>query len=663
MIEILRAWGAGTVADVRAYTLREFGWQPSGDELSMVLQFLASSELTKHPPGGTSSSYAATAAKARQIGPLALAKTYLFFRVPLVRPQRFLNATKGLAEIVLSRGMVFFLVFAGALGLFLAARQLDAFLAYAGRFFSLEGAAYYAVAIFFIKIIHELGHAWQATLRGVRVPVMGVAFMVMFPLLYSDVSDAWRTRNRRDRLMIDAGGVMMELGIAALATLLWVFLPDGPARSIAFAAATTSWVLSLAVNLNPFMRFDGYYFLSDAIGVQNLQPRAFALARWRLREGLFGLGDAPPEPFSKRMRRFLIAYAVVTWIYRFFLYLGIALLVYALFFKALGVLLLVVELTFFLGVPILAEVKTWFRMRSRIVKRPRFWISAACLGILIVLLFVPMRVTVKVPATLGFARETGVYPSQAAMLLENLAVEGKDVRAGEPIFVFTSTEMMRETQAAERRERLALLRFERRGATAQDRAQSLVLEQELRAARDRISGLTTAAGNLTIRAPFDGRLLDVNSSAKEGVWFDGRARLATLVEPEVLSISGYISEDDLARVSLDDRGRFIPEDPTLETVFAEISDIAGYTAKGLGRGYLSASNGGAIPVERSAENRSEAPFGAWFALTATLPEVAGARLSFRRPVRGVFVVKGRHESLFIRGFNQVARILLREFEV
>jgi len=104
----------------------------------------------------------------------------------------------------------------------------------------------------------------------------------MFPVLYTDTTDAWRLTDKRKRLLIDSGGIIVELTIAAIAIFLWSFLPDGPARSAAFFAATTSWVLSLMVNLNPCMRFDGYYLLGDLFGIQNMQARGFELGRWKM---------------------------------------------------------------------------------------------------------------------------------------------------------------------------------------------------------------------------------------------------------------------------------------------------------------------------------------------------------------------------------------------
>ena len=92
----------------------------------------------------------------------------------------------------------------------------------------------------------------------------------------------------------------------------------------------------MPINLNPFMRFDGYYVLSDLLDVPNLQPRAFALGRWRMRELLFDLGDAAPEAMPTRLRRGMVLYAWLTWAYRLVLFIGIALLVYHPVFQAAG---------------------------------------------------------------------------------------------------------------------------------------------------------------------------------------------------------------------------------------------------------------------------------------------------------------------------------------
>src|SRR5690606_41096448 len=108
----------------------------------------------------------------------------------------------------------------------------------------------------FAMFCHEFGHAFMAKRAGCRVQSMGLASMVLLPMLYTDVSDAWRVNDRRSRLLIGAGGVLAELLLAVIALLAWSLLPDGPARTAAFMLASATWITTLVINLNPFMRFD-----------------------------------------------------------------------------------------------------------------------------------------------------------------------------------------------------------------------------------------------------------------------------------------------------------------------------------------------------------------------------------------------------------------------
>ncbi len=192
-------------------------------------------------------------------------------------------------------------------------------------------------------MVHEFGHAYTTKRFGCRVPTcMGLALLVMVPVLYTDVNESWKLTDRRHRLAIGLAGVTAELCCAAIAMCAWGFLPNGPARSAAFLVATSTWITTVLINLSPFMRYDGYYVLSDWLETPNLHQRAFALARWWLREKLLGLDDPPPEALPESRRRLLVFFAFLTWAYRFTLFLGIAAVIYHFAVKAVrGVAMMV----------------------------------------------------------------------------------------------------------------------------------------------------------------------------------------------------------------------------------------------------------------------------------------------------------------------------------
>ena len=185
------------------------------------------------------------------------------------------------------------LLIAGALvALFLVSREWESYTHSLIEMLTLDGLLWMGVALSATKVLHELGHGLAARRFGCRVPSMGVAFLVLWPVLWTDTTEAWRLVRRRDRLLIDASGMLAEISVAVLATIAWAVLPDGHARNAAFTLSSSTWLLTLLVNTSPLMRFDGYYLLSDLLDIPNLQDRAFRLTRWRIREWLFRPGVA-----------------------------------------------------------------------------------------------------------------------------------------------------------------------------------------------------------------------------------------------------------------------------------------------------------------------------------------------------------------------------------
>ena len=120
--------------------------------------------------------------------------------------------------------------------------------------------------------------------------------------------------------------------LAAWATLFWSFAPEGNVKGALFFLATTAWVLTVAVNASPFMRFDGYFILSDTLDYPGLHERAGNWAKRWLRWHLLGLEDPIPDNVSPAFARFLTLFAFATWVYRLLLFVGIALVVYNVFY-------------------------------------------------------------------------------------------------------------------------------------------------------------------------------------------------------------------------------------------------------------------------------------------------------------------------------------------
>jgi putative peptide zinc metalloprotease protein len=149
-------------------------------------------------------------------------------------------------------------------------------------------------------VMHELGHASAVAYFGGRPGGIGFTFYVIYPALYSDVTSAWALR-RRQRVVVDIGGVYFQIVFAAGVSTLGL-----PGADIALAMTA----FSLLMTLQPFLKFDGYWLLSDALGVANLaKERARMLVSLWLR---FTGRTAEPFPWSVAVTATLGLYAVAS---------------------------------------------------------------------------------------------------------------------------------------------------------------------------------------------------------------------------------------------------------------------------------------------------------------------------------------------------------------
>ncbi|UCF76982.1 MAG: hypothetical protein JSU71_06915, partial [Betaproteobacteria bacterium] len=394
--ELLARWDAGNADALVSRVRAETPLEPDADDVAALIRFLEHHQLL-HAKSARDTARLAT--QRRMLRPSLwryLLHNYLFFRIPLVRPQRFLEATLPYVSFLLRPLTLGLIALASLFGLVLAARQWDAFTATFGASLTLAGLLGYLGALAVAKSTHELAYAYVATRYGVRVAHMGVAFMVLWPLLYTDTAESWKLSNPRQRLAIAGAGIGAEFALAGLATLGWSIVADGALRNALFFLATTSWVITVGINASPFMRFDGYFLLSDLLDMQNLHERSGALARALLRRQLLGWNEPDPEYFPSRLRAFLIAFALVTWVVRLTIFIAIGLAVYYFFFKLAGIFLLAVELGWFVVRPVLAELKVWHARRAETTRRAKFgWLLLAVL--MLIMLAVPWQDRVDGP--------------------------------------------------------------------------------------------------------------------------------------------------------------------------------------------------------------------------------------------------------------------------
>ncbi|MAM71307.1 MAG: hypothetical protein CMP91_09220 [Gammaproteobacteria bacterium] len=577
----------------------------------------------------------------------------LFFRFPLWNPDKFLDNTLPSIRWLGNKVTIYLFVLITFLGIYLFSRQVDEFFSTFQYFFSWSGIVIYILALTFIKIFHELGHAYVAKAHGCRVPTIGVALIMGWPVLYTDTTDSWKIASNKKRMQIGVAGVSVELVIASLSLFLWSVTPDGSMRSAFFLLSTTTWIMSVFVNFNPLMRFDGYYLLSDLLRVPNLESRSFNMAKWWIRERLFGIGIEPPEHF----RPVFVIYAVSVWIYRFFLFLGITFIVYTFFFKALGMALFVATLIQFLVLPVLKEVKVWWEMRDKIKWNKHALRTSAIVLIILGLIFIPWQTNVPVAAVLR-GQIADLYVPEAGQLISMPDVALADeINEGQVLFEINSPQLERDINQATARYTELRWTQASQGFNNNLRSQSRVVNSELVTQNEILRGLLQKNEQLLIRAPISGKIVDIAPDIQVGDWLPSGLKIATVVDETDRDIVAYIEEGQLDRIELGMPARFFPENIEHGVLNAFVRSIDLVAVTELDNMYQASTFGGDLAV-REDENGVMNLVNSHYRIELGLNEPA--RLETQQVIRGTAVIEGLPASFFSRVRKRFVAVFLRE---
>jgi putative peptide zinc metalloprotease protein len=646
--ECLLRWGAPAAA-VAAEIAAATPLRPDAADVEAFGEFLARHQLLR--PGPEASARLVAQAGARRWTSWRWwVHHYLFFRIPLLRPQRLFAAVTPHLDLLFRPATAWTVLVLSLLGLGLVFRQWDVFARSVVDSLSPTGLLGFAGALLIAKTLHELGHALVATRFGVRVAHMGIAFVVLWPMLYTDTGESWKLKSRYRRLAVSSAGIVTELGLAGLATLGWALSDPGALKTACLYLATTSWFLTLALNISPFMRFDGYFIVSDLLDFPNLHERSSALARSALRRTVLGLADPWPEDFPAARRRQLVAFAFATWLYRLVIFVGIAIAVYLFFFKALGILLFAVEIAWFIALPVWRELRIWYERRAQVPAGRRRRLALLALAALL-LLAIPWKSEVRGHGLAHATRQQAVFSPFPAQI--------KAVRPAGPV---AAGELLAELDAPDLRLRslrneasLRALDMRLTGLQAQDRGidQAGVTAGRLDEQAAELRSAADELGRLALRAGFAGLWLDTDRQQQAGVWIGSRAPLGILVDPQRWQVEAYVGQDDVDRLQPGATALFYPE-RSVQAIAGKLIEVDRTRAATIAEPVLTTRHGGPIALAPHSEQAvpAEARFRVRIALAEAPPTL--------RETRGAVVIDGERRSLLGQAATTVLATLIRE---
>ncbi|MGC1245893.1 MAG: hypothetical protein WA865_06740 [Spirulinaceae cyanobacterium] len=163
-----------------------------------------------------------------------------------------------------------------------------------------------------VVTIHELGHALTLKHYNGIVPEVGLLFMFMMPAAYTNTSDSYCLVKRRQRVFVVGAGILTQLTVGGIAFWLWQISVESSWLYQSSYLLLIAALFTIAVNLNPLARFDGYHLLVALTGINNLRKRSFDYYR--------NLFTFTPTEEPKQTQPILAAYAPFSFAYIIFVF-------------------------------------------------------------------------------------------------------------------------------------------------------------------------------------------------------------------------------------------------------------------------------------------------------------------------------------------------------
>ena len=452
---------------------------------------------------------------------------FLFWQIPLWNPDRFLLRTKHLVGPIFTRGAFFVWCVLVTLALFVLSKNWSEFQRPVADIFSGSNLPLLWATLVVLKVAHEFGHAYSCRHFGGHVPEMGAYLILFTPCAFVDTTSAWGFTRKRERLAVNMAGMYVEVGIAAIALLCWSVTTPGVWRECLHNVVILASIVTVGFNVNPLMRYDGYYALADLIEIPNLRARSQAYAVAVLKNVLFGVPIAR-RPETRSMRLWLFFFGVFSALYKVVLVLGISMAI-ALKFPVGGLLLGGV----YVGKELIRLVKNtipylWFGEEVAGMRVRAVLCSVFCAGALpLALAGVPIPNRVKTLGVVVGGVET-VHRAEASGFLTAVHVQPGDIVAP-TAGVVTLTEPDKAANLEMARARLEGARLRQRVWFVTDQGAAAEEGKRIEALQDEVDYLEHDLERLSIKADDHGRVVACLDKSELGRFVRRGEPVATLV--------------------------------------------------------------------------------------------------------------------------------------
>ena len=502
---LMRMDGTRTFDQIWRDVVTRFGEDaPSQDQILHTASELYAANLLQSDAAVDESDLAERGRREREHLPRSNLRNPMLIRIPLVDPDRFLNATVHLIKPLCNvLGGALWLGAMIWLGIQLVVHWQELTEDIADRVLAAQSLITLVLIYPVLKILHELGHAYAAKLAGAEVHEMGIMMLTLLPAPYVDASASVVVPEKWKRALIAAAGMMVELSVAAIAMLVWLNAEPGLPRSIAYDTVLIASVSTVVFNGNPLLRFDAYYIFCDLLELPNLGSRSQRYYNYLMQSYLFGAKDVASAPAAPGERFWFLLYAPASFIYRMVTIFSVVLLISSQYFVVGLVLAIWMAFVSFIwpvvkGVKFVLVSPSLGKVRWRAITVTALFLAAV--GLLGAAVPIPNGTVTR--GVVWVPEQARVVANASGLLVQMLTKPGTNVAAGDPLMRLDDPLIASRRNKAQAR----VTEIEARLISAQARTpfEAELLQRQRELANDELRDIERQNNDLMVRSPSAG---------------------------------------------------------------------------------------------------------------------------------------------------------------
>ncbi|MGK0250442.1 MAG: putative peptide zinc metalloprotease protein [Oleispira sp.] len=580
-------------------------------------------------------------------------------RLPLLDPEKLLAKTAHFVTPLFNRWIAMLWVIVLSTALLLATMHWSVLTSnISDRVLALENLFLMLLIYPVVKIVHEMGHAFAVKKWGGEVHEVGVVFLVFFPVPYVDASAATAFRNKYQRMLVGAIGILVEIFIAATAMIVWVFVEPGLVRALAFNTMVISGVSTVLFNGNPLLRFDAYYVLADWLEIPNLANRSNTYVGYWVKAHLMGVRGGHSPASSRREASWLMGYAVSSYLYRIVIMMTIALFIIT---KYLFVGAILAMWTLWIGflLPFAKLVVKPFTDRQLQQQRRHTW-SVVIGGIsllVLVLAVIPFPYATYVQGVLTATEKSQVRVGASGFVDVVLVDNDNWVDAGQDIIRLSDPDLDAEKRVLQAQVVEAEASYR---ASLKNRVDAGINRELLDLRRSEYQRVLDKVSALIVSAPQSGTFILPSSFKLNGRYLSRGELVGNVIDFGQLPVTVMVAEDDINVVRESAQSVEVRFSSHSQTVYpGSVSRIVPASSKELVNEVLAVKAGGLIVTDPEPSKGKSQAFKRYFRLEIDVPDAPRERLNERVHV----LFNHDPEPLLWRWLRDARRVLLRQLNV